>query len=122
MPKIINIGINEWMILSMAEEKHLIKRKSKQLDLGLLIVTLILLAFGIIMVLSASAPSAFRQEGDSFYYFKRQGAFAIVGIIVMFLISKIDYKVYSSKYIYRGLLIIAFVLLLLVFIPRNWCY
>ena len=62
----------------MTEEKHLVKRKNKQMDIGLLIVTLILLAFGIIMVLSASAPSAFRLEGDSFYYFKKQLIFAVL--------------------------------------------
>mgnify|MGYP003491906091 CR=1 FL=1 len=56
---------------SMAEEKQLIKKtKKRQLDIGLLIVTLILLALGVIMVLSASAPSAFRLEGDSYFYFK----------------------------------------------------
>ena len=103
----------------MVEEKHLVKRKSKQFDLGLFIVTLILLAFGIIMVLSASAPSAFRTEGDSFYYFKKQGMFAIVGIFVMIFMSKVDYKLYSSKLISWGLLGVAFFLLLLVLIPRS---
>ena len=106
----------------MVEEKHLIKRKNKQFDLGLLIVTLILLAFGVIMVLSASAPSAFRLEGDSFYYFKRQGAFAIIGIIVMLIMSKVDYKIYSSKLISIGLFVVAFALLLLVLIPRCRSY
>ena len=101
----------------MTEEKHLVKRRNKQLDLGLLIVTLVLLAFGVIMVLSASAPSAFRTEGDSFYYFKRQGAFALVGIVVMLIFSRIDYRVYLSKYIYWGLLGFALALLILVLIP-----
>ena len=104
----------------MTEEKHLIKRKNKQFDLGLLIVTLILLAFGIIMVLSASAPSAFRQEGDSFFYFKKQAMFAVVGIFVMIFVSKVDYKIYSSKMIYWGLFAVAVALLLLVLIPRCW--
>jgi len=106
----------------MTEEKHLVKRKNKQLDLGLLIVTLILLAFGVIMVLSASAPSAFRQEGDSFFYFKKQGTFALIGIIVMILMSKIDYKIYSSKLISWGLFGIALALLLLVLVPRSRSY
>ena len=101
----------------MTEEKHLIKRKNKQLDLGLLIVTLILLAFGVIMVLSASAPTAFRLEGDSFFYFKKQGLFAVLGIVVMVLVSKVDYKIYSSKLISRGLFAVAVALLLLVLVP-----
>lgn len=105
----------------MAEEKQLIKKtKKRQLDIGLLIVTLILLALGVIMVLSASAPSAFRLEGDSYFYFKRQGAFAIVGIAVMLFMSRVDYKVYSSKWIYSGLMIVALILLILVLVPRRW--
>ena len=85
----------------MAEEKHLVKKTKKRgMDIGLLIVTLILLALGVIMVLSASAPSAFRTEGDSYFYCKKQGLFAILGIVVMLLVSRIDYKIYSSKWIY----------------------
>lgn len=102
----------------MQEEKRVSKKvKRKPMDMGLLVVTLILLSLGVIMVLSASAPSAFRLEGDSYYYFKRQAIFAVAGVVVMLFVSKIDYKIYSSKIISRGLLCIAFVLLLLVFVP-----
>lgn len=101
----------------MVEEKHLVKRKKRHVDIGLVIVTLILLALGVIMVLSASAPSAFRTEGDSYYYFKRQAAFAVVGVILMFIISRIDYRIYSSKIIANTLLFVALGFLVLVLIP-----
>ncbi len=102
----------------MVEEKHLIKKpKKRHVDIALVIVTLTLLALGVIMVLSASAPSAFRLEGDSYYYFKKQALFAVIGVIVMFVFSNIDYKVYSSKIIYWGGLIVAFGLLILVLVP-----
>ena len=101
----------------MAEEKHLIKRKKRHVDIGLVIVTLILLALGVIMVLSASAPSAFRMEGDSYYYFKRQLFFAIAGVILMFIVSRVDYRIYSSKIIANSLMVVSLGLLVLVLIP-----
>ena len=102
----------------MAEEKQLTKKvKKRHVDIGLVIVTLILLALGVIMVLSASAPSAFRLEGDSYFYFKKQASFAVFGIVVMYLMSRIDYKLYSSKWIANGIMIIALLLLTAVLIP-----
>ena len=102
----------------MAEEKQLIKKtKKRHFDIGLVVVTLILLALGVIMVLSASAPSAFRLEGDSYFYFKKQATFAIIGIAVMLIVSRIDYKIYSSKILANTLLGIALALLIAVLIP-----
>lgn len=103
----------------MAEEKQLIVKKNKKhhVDIALAIVTLVLLSLGVIMVLSASAPSAFRIEGDSYYYFKKQLLYAAIGIVVMFLTSRIDYKIYSSKVISYGLFAVALVLLIVVLIP-----
>ena len=48
------------------------KRTLKPIDLGLIVAIVILLSMGLIMVLSASAPSALTYEGDSYFYFKSQ--------------------------------------------------
>lgn len=74
--------------------------KKKSLDYGLFIVVLVLLAIGLVMVLSASAPYSLRTEGDSYYYVKRQLLFAVVGIICMLIISKIDYRILNSRLAY----------------------
>ncbi len=67
-------------------------------DAGLLIIVLILLAVGLIMMMSASAPYSYRTEdGDSYYYFIRQMGFAGVGIILMFIVSHIDYRILNSR-------------------------
>lgn len=102
----------------MVTEKQLVRKpKKRQLDIGLLVVTLILLALGVIMVLSASAPSAFTTEGDSYYYFKRQALFAGLGVVIMLVVSKVDYKIYSSKLVANVFMGIALALLVAVFIP-----
>ena len=70
----------------------------KPFDFILCITVFLLLALGIVMVLSASAPSALSYYSDSYYYVKRQALFAIMGIIAMFMISKIDYHIYKKFY------------------------
>ena len=69
---------------------------SKPFDFVLFITVLILLAMGIVMVLSASSPSALAESGNSYAYVSRQAVFAIIGIGCMLFISKIDYRQYSK--------------------------
>src|SRR5699024_11286233 len=52
------------------------------LDLPFLLLVLVLLVIGLIMLLSASFPSAQAEPGgDPLAYFKRQGIFAILGLV-----------------------------------------
>lgn len=52
--------------------------QSKPFDFILFITVLILLAMGIIMVLSASSPSALSESGNSYSYVTRQAIFAVL--------------------------------------------
>ena len=51
-----------------------------------------LLAFGLIMVFSASSPRAHYNNSDAFYYVKRQAIFAAAGLFGMYVVSKMHYK------------------------------
>ena len=66
------------------------------MDYIILTVVLIILACGIIMVLSASAPSSLSESGDSYKYFRRQAGAAGIGIVAMLIVSKIDYRIYKK--------------------------
>lgn len=72
------------------------KTKEKPVDFILVVTVLIMLSLGIVMVLSASSPSALAESGKSYTYVKTQGASAILGLILMYFISKIDYKKYKN--------------------------
>lgn len=74
-----------------------------------------LLAIGIVMVYSAGSVLAFHDYGDSFYFVKRQALFAVLGLIAMFFMMKVDYRI-LKKYA-KLLLLICFVLLVIVLIP-----
>lgn len=89
--------------------------KDRSMDTAFLLIVLVLLAFGLIMVFSASYAYALNYEGDSFYYIKRQGLFAVLGIAGMLVISRIDYRLFKKFWpIIYG---IGIVLLICVFIP-----
>ena len=82
--------------------------KEKPFDFVLFITVLILLAMGIIMVLSASSPQALAESGNSYSYVTKQAIFAVVGIALMLFISKIDYRIYTrfAKIAYIGSIIV----------------
>lgn len=94
------------------------------IDLPFLALVMLLTAIGLIMVLSASYASAMynldaavNTEGDPFYYFKRQFGFAVLGVIGMFVVSRIDYQQFRwmSVFALGG----SIILLMLVFTPLG---
>lgn len=99
-------------------EKSLVKNKKKPYDLGLILTIFMLLALGLIIVLSASAPSALSSYGDSYHFFKNQLVSAALGLVAMFVVSLIDYRKYKGKLANLGI-IGSIVLLIMVLIPRS---
>ena len=93
------MAVKERTAIKEKEQLKLIVKK-KALDYGLLIVVLVLLAIGLVMILSASAPYSLRTEGDSYFYVKKQLIFAVIGIVCMLVISKIDYRILNSRLSY----------------------
>lgn len=70
------------------------------------VVTMLLLALGIIMVLSASSPASLSETGKSYKYVTKQAISAGMGLAGMIFISRIDYQVYKKfKWIIYALLI-----------------
>ena len=67
------------------------------------------------MVYSSSNIWAEYKFNDSFHYLKQQALFMIIGIIIMFIVSKIDYRFYYKKA--NIILGICLLLLGLVLIP-----
>ena len=88
---------------------------NKKLSIYLFFSVIVLSLFGLIMIYSSSYIWAEYKFNDSFRYVKLQGLFLIVGIILMYFISKIDYKLYN-KYAWK-IFIGCVILLILVLIP-----
>ena len=65
-------------------------------DYSILIITLLLLSIGLIMLLSASAPTSFAESENSYAYVLKQGIVAGAGLILMFILSTFDYRNYRK--------------------------
>jgi len=91
--------------------------KKPRIDWLMFAVAAGLAVFGSIMVYSASAMIALREtQGESqFTYFYKQFGFTLLGLAVMYLTSKINYRRYENKTVAYGVLAITVILLLLVF-------
>lgn len=71
------------------------------LDIPFLMLTLLLLAIGVVMVLSASYASAYydlskETGGNATYYFARQLIFAVLGVVVMLVASRFPVSFYRK--------------------------
>jgi cell division protein FtsW len=67
--------------------------KRRELDSRLLImVTLALVAFGLVMVYSATSAAAAVGGNDPSYYLRRQGIYAALGIVLMVIAQRWDYR------------------------------
>ncbi len=91
------------------ENKKSKNLSNKPIDFILLIDVLLMLSLGIVMVMSASSPTSLSETGKSYTYVKTQALSAIMGLIGMGVISKINYKIY--KKFYKIIYIAVFILL-----------
>ena len=87
------------------------KKYNKLLFISIIIISL----FGIIMIYSASHIWASYKYNDALKYLKNQSLFFLIGLILMTLISKVNYRFYYKNS--NKILIICFILLILVLIP-----
>lgn len=89
--------------------------KKRSVEILLVVSVILISIFGIIMIYSASSIWAEYKYNDPLKYVKNQTLFFIIGLILMFLVSKINYKFYLKKS--NILLIGCIILLILVLIP-----
>lgn len=90
------------------------KRKQSP-DSALIIVTFILLGLGLIMVFSSSYHQGMNRHNDSLYFLKRQGIFAVVGLVAMYICSNFNF--WQWKRFIMLFFILNFALLGMVLIP-----
>jgi len=70
-----------------------VKAPRGQLEQRLLVlVTLALVAFGLVMVFSATSAAAALGKGDPITYLKRQGVYALFGIALLVVFSRFDHR------------------------------
>ena len=103
----------------MEESRELAKGP---IDLTFCLLVMLLTAIGLVILLSASFPSAYYEKAPSrhnpLYYFEKQGVFAVLGTAVMLLVSKFNYQ--RLRGAGRALIYVSVIFLILVIIPHRY--
>lgn len=87
----------------MANSKRKSRKKRAEgenfFDYTLLFAVIFLLGFGLIMIYSASSYEAFQDFGNEAYYLNKQLIAAIIGLVLMAIVSFIPYQIWG-KFVY----------------------
>jgi cell division protein FtsW len=93
----------------------------------LLLVTLALVAFGLVMVYSATSAPAALGNSDPSYFLRKQGLYALVGLALLLVFRRWSYR--SLRHLAPGLILASIVLLLAVLVvgdtingARRWLH
>ena len=91
------------------------------LDLPFLVLVLALVAFGLVMLFSASYAVAMYRRGNGYAFIRPQLLFAAIGIAAMYAASRVDYHIYH-KLAWPMLGVSVVLLVLVLFMPEyNGC-
>ena len=85
-------------------------RVQRAYDFSLLFLTFFLVCFGLVMIYSTSSYNAVKFYGDATFFLKKQMFFAIFGMVIMVVVSKIDYRYLTHRF------------KILIFRPVIWLY
>ena len=89
-----------------------------QLDFPLLFAIALLCAFGLVMLFSASyyyAQNTAATRYDGFFYLKSQAMYLAVGLVAMYVVSRVDYHFFDKIRVFA--LVGTLLLMLLVLVP-----
>lgn len=90
--------------------------KQKHVDFGLLLVVGLLVVFGLVMVYDSSVVQAFKDFNNKYFYIRQQLIWVVLGSAALIFFSKFNF--HYLKRLALPFLIIAFLMLLAVFIPE----
>lgn len=99
-------------------------KKAGPVSGGFVVTLLVLVAFGLIMLFSASYATAFYRYGDSYRFIRPQALYAAVGLAAMWVISRIDYR-WLRQFRWPLYVVVLGLLVVVLFMPpinncRRW--
>lgn len=98
-------------------------RSGEYFDYSLLFITIFMMGFGLVMLYSASSYEASMEFGNSKYYVISQIKAAVIGVILMVVVIKLDYHIFKKPLValaaYFGSILMAMMVLSPVGISAN---
>ena len=101
--------------------KRVKKRRSEdsqgRMDIVFLSLVFMLLTVGLVMLFSASYAFSLEYYDNSYKFISRQALFAVAGVVVMLIVSRIDYHFWRKFALAIYIISILMLLILLIFPP-----
>lgn len=89
--------------------------QSGRLDITFLSFVLILVTVGLVMLFSSSFAYSLEYYGNSYKFISRQAGFAVAGVALMLIVSKIDYHFWRKfSWLVYGIVLVMLVALLVM--------
>ena len=104
-----------WNKFNSTAELDSVRRVRGGMDTTFLIIVVLLICYGSILVFSSSYAFAKQNFGNSLFFVKKQSLWAAIGVVAMFICSKIDYRVLRKFAI--PIFAASYLLLWCVFVP-----
>ena len=106
--------------VSKSESQQGSKRKStrkfwtRNLDIPLVVATIILILVGMLTLLSASSSIGLTDTGDPYFYVKKQTISLLIGIVGAIVMMFVNYKKFNNKIILLSIMILMLSLIAIV--------
>ena len=97
-------------ILRMLAVIRLPKLERGHVSRGFVATLIVVMAYGLVMLFSASYSSGYTNYGDVYHFIRPQSIIAVAGLIVMWVVSNINYR--ALRYMNESFYIITVVLLI----------
>ena len=89
----------------------------RRVDFNILVITVIMLCFGLVMLFSASMTRGFHMEDSPSFYVARQILFTLFGLIIVYVLTRRDMRSWASFNTMLLIYIAVTIMLILVLIP-----
>jgi len=107
-------GAPKWENRQLSAEYFDTQQKKIGIDKPFLIITLVILLIGVVMVLSASFARSYYTSGEPMRLFMRQLVFAVSGVALMLLVSRVRVRTMSRWSTHLLLVSVAMLILVLI--------
>ncbi len=104
---------------SREKQKSRLFTQGGKIDITFLSLVLILLSVGLVMLFSASYAYSYAYFGNSYKFISRQAIFAVIGVALMLLISKVDYHILKKFSWVIYLASVAMLVIVLILPPMS---
>ncbi len=104
---------------SRKKEKSRLFTQGGKIDITFLSLVLILLSVGLVMLFSASYAYSYAYFGNSYKFISRQAIFAVIGVALMLLISKVNYHILKKFSWVIYLASVAMLVIVLILPPMS---